>query len=159
MKKNAAVRLLTVSVLLVILFAACFPAASAEANQQNIVTLDMDLRNNMLIARYSVTVYMDQTKLGTLEQGARLIKIQNLSTGIHTVSIRANTSGVTEMTFDIYVNSDMTIVSTLQTQRKYVNVNSMCVTLPNAEFTFREADSSFSDFAQELFWYTIVNCI
>ncbi len=169
MKKNIS-RSLAMAILTVLLFTlSSAPAALAEEvsespgqplpDEKYTLMMDFDLKSNVVLARYGVTVYVDGSKVGFLDQGGRLIKIMELAPGIHTIRICPEKYGVTEMSFDFRVSSDITLVSTLQTHQKYIKINTLTLSLPQRKIKFRDMNCSWNDFAQLLLVYSVLNCV
>ena len=125
MKKNVFPRTLAALTLAVCVLLSAVPAGLAETTGTYNVTLDLALKDNMFLANYGVTVYVDDVKLGYLPQGGRLIKIKPLSKGIHTLYFYPEKNTVPAMNMDIYVGAETLFASTLQTHRKYVMVNTL----------------------------------
>lgn len=152
MNKNVA-RPLATAILTVLLFTLSFASAALAEEvsespgrplpeEKYTLMMDIDLKSNVVFARYGVTVYVDGTKAGFLDQGGRLIKIMELDPGIHTIRICPEKYGVTEMSFDFRVSSDMTLVSTLQTHLKFIKINTLTFSLPQREIKFRDMNCS-----------------
>lgn len=168
MKKNVS-RPLAMAILTILLLTLPFaPAVLAEEvsespdqplpEEKYTLMMDFDLKSNVMLARYGVTVYVDETKAGFLDQGGRLIKIMEMNPGIHTIRICPEQYGVTEMSFDFRVSSDTTLISTLQTHLKYIKINALTFSLPQREIKFREMNCSWNDFIP-LLLYSVLNCI
>lgn len=132
--------------LLSLLCVSCLPAASADTGKEYLVTLDIDLASNIFMARYGVTVCVDDMQLQSLPQGGRTVKILSLKPGIHTVRLAAMKQGIPETSFDIYVGSNMTIASSLQTHRKSVGITSLTLTLPSGVIRYRDVEDSWAEF-------------
>ncbi len=144
MKMKKTVRALTLLALVLTLLIPAFPAAAgAEAVSSGTcrLTVNLDLRNNLVMARYGVTVCLDGTELGKLCQGGSMLRILDVSPGIHTVRITADRSDVQDMSFDLPVDSEMMLNASLQTHRQYVGIVSMKVIFPDQELVYRDSGS------------------
>ena len=151
------IRALICTMLSLMLLAGCVCGAAAEPAGNTVcrVSIDLRLKNNIVAARYDVTVYVDGVQIDTVAQGGRLIKILELSPGIHTFTIRAGKSGVPDMSFDIYVSDHMALTATLQTHRKYVNVNSMALASPEGMIEYDDTSESWGEYIMRVLEFTL----
>ena len=162
MKNRFSIRLLACLAVLIAVMSLMAPAALAESGKEttHLVTMNIKLDSNWMMARYGVKVYLDDEELGRIPQGGMLLKIRNTAAGIHTIKISADKYGVPDMSFDIYVGCETTLTASLKTHRKYVSVEGMTVAIPGKEITFSEGSStSWVDFVQDVIVFTMLNSI
>ena len=119
---------------------AAVPAGLAEETCN--VSLDLNLKKNLMLAKYGMTVFLDDVQLAYLPQGGRLIRIVNLPKGIHTLHFYPEKGdGVSPVSMDVYVGKEMLITLTVQTHRKYMKVNSLSMQIGPQE-TYQFDDQS-----------------
>ena len=160
MNKRLSIRLLACLAVLISVMGLAANGALAVHEQENshVVTMNFSLNSNLILARYSVNVYLDDEELGVIPQGGMLLKIRNVAEGVHTIKITADKKGVPDMSFDIYVGCETTITAGLQTHRKYVGVESLTVNIADKEIAFAEGSSvSWKDFMQEIVVLTMMD--
>ena len=133
-------------------------AATADATRYN-VTLNFQLDDNIVMARYGVKVYLDEEDLYTMEQGDIMLKIRDVAPGIHTIRVVPLKKKPKELSFDIYVGTNTTVCATLKTHRKYVGMETMTISVPGQTISFVEGQESWTDFAEDLFVMTLMSCI
>lgn len=162
MNNRFSIRFLACLAVLIAVMNLIAPAALAESGKEtnHLVTMNIKLESNWMIARYGVKIYLDNEELDHIPQGGMMLKIRNVATGIHTIKISADKYDVPDMSFDIYVGCETTLNASLQTHRKYVSMETMTVAIPGKEITFSDGNSvSWTDFVQDVIAFTMMNCI
>ena len=155
MKKNLAINVLLSLIMIITVVLAISPASLAEdsytAQPEYFVTMDLELKGNLLLNKYGLTAYLDDTKLGDLPQGGRLIKMASVPAGIHTLNFYPNKKKVPVLSLDLLVNDHVQIELTLQTHRKYVKINSLAIQYSNGSSrTFRNlSDDAWKKYLAE----------
>ncbi len=155
MKKNLAASIMLALIVIVTVMLTVSPAGLAESNctaqPKYYITMDLELKDNLLLANYGLTVCLDDTKLGDLPQGGRLIKMASVPAGIHTIHFYPSKKKVPVLSLDLLVNDHIQIESTLQTHRKYVKINSLAIQYSNGgSRTFRNlSDDAWKKYLAE----------
>ena len=112
-----------------------FPATIAKnvlnLNSEKLVTMDLELKDNLLIAKYGVTVFMDDFRIADLAQGERMIKSVSVPDGLHTITFFPDSKKASALSMDVYVNDDVQIESTIQTHRDHVKINNLEIKYDN----------------------------
>ncbi len=153
MKRNLCIvrKLVSVLLLIALLTTVVSVTLAEDKNEDHLVTMDLHLNSNVMVARYSVKAYIDDEYLDLLPQGGRIIKVLELPTGIHTLSFQGEKSSVPVMSFDFYVGYDIGMEATLQTHRKYINVNELYVSLPDGKvLKFNDKNDDWAEFIADL---------
>ena len=129
MKKKLIIYILLALISITMIVTVVLPAGMAEeisiAPSEYYVIMDLELRDNLLLANYGLTVYMDEVKLGVLPQGGRLITTVSVPAGIHTLSFYPDKKKASVLFLDLPINDNVQIESSLQTHRKYIKINSL----------------------------------
>ena len=150
MKKTMTIRSLISLLMAAVLLALCCAPALADSGKVNLhqVTLDISLRDNMILAKYGVRVTVDGREIATLSQGSHCIKILSLDNGVHTLTLHPLMADVSPMSMDFCAADNLTIAMTAQTHVNYVGVNSCTANLPGQVITNSEDRGNGKDWTQ-----------
>ncbi len=151
MKKNSALHALIVLTAVIAVMTSVFPTALAE--EEYYLTMDMELKDNLLLADYGVTVYLDSQNLGYLPQGGRLIKVVTVPAGIHTFYFYPDRQKASVLSLDLIVSDHIQIDSTLRTHRKYIKINNLDISYSNGNSrSFRDlTDDAWQKYLADMF--------
>lgn len=131
--------------------------ALAGPSEKVTVSMDLQVKNNLILAKYGAALYVDNERLDLVANGGRLIRIIEVTPGIHTFTLRAQKSGVPDMSFDIYVADHTTLSATIQTHRKYIKINNMVLKTGSSTIEYDENTTDWADFVPLLLYFALVS--
>ena len=146
MKRNLIGQTLMSLILIVVMLKACIPTALAEDKTLYTVNVDISMYTNFFFARYGVTVSIDDTELGRLPHGERLVKIVELPAGVHTIRLKADDQSIQTLIFEFTVEGSTYLEAKVSTHEFYIALekkNVICNTL--AQSAVELADQAPAD--------------